>query len=385
MLARLVEDGLVDVRPGIARPPARGEHFVRAEARAATLTASTDTAPRRPGRKREAVPSPGLNAGRRGSRRGAPKLLVVTPPVRAPRRPRRGAGPGDPPRRPVRVPPLLRSGSSRRSQQGLSSSRMPTGAKSRRAGRSPTRSRAPASLPVPFRLPLEDRRAAIAALGSSPARAACAMLIPGVRRARPGCERLRGGSPSRAPTGSPVGAPRSSRAHAASSCASADVSPRSGAVRTSSVGAGRALGPFVAGLVEGVVDPRQRPRAGVGVDRLELPVRVGAAPGERSKRRNGSPAGSPSRRGRCSLASPPSRWPTPDRSLGQARAGARRRWTKGSAVCRRSSGSEPVRRPAPLRRARRRAAEQRDDAVDVDHQQGLGRRSIVMLARSVFS
>ena len=35
-------------------------------------------------------------------------------------------------------------------------------------------------------------------------------------------------------------------------------------------------GPVVAGRVEGVVDPGQRPLARVGVDRVELPVRVGA-------------------------------------------------------------------------------------------------------------
>jgi len=42
--------------------------------------------------------------------------------------------------------------------------------------------------------------------------------------------------------------------------------------------------PGVARLVEGVVDPRQRPRGGVGADRLELPVRVRRAPGLRRRR-----------------------------------------------------------------------------------------------------
>ena len=85
-----------------------------------------------------------------------------------------------------------------------------------------------------------------------------------------------------------------------STCAS--VIPTAGSVAISSVGPGGAGRPLVAVVVVSVVDPRQRAvRAGVGVDRGELPVGVpAAAPGRRSG--GASRAGAPSRYGRCSSA-----------------------------------------------------------------------------------
>ena len=130
----------------------------------------------------------------------------------------------------------------------------------------------------------------------------------------------------------------------------ARVRPRSGSVCTSSVGAARASRPLVAGVVERVVDPGQRPLAGVRVDRVELPVRVRASDRareaqERQRRRQPEQM-------RQVLVGPllPAAGPHELEQRPTAQAGERRRWTKGSGVCRRSNGrtrsSRCRRRPA---------------------------------------
>ena len=122
-----------------------------------------------------------------------------------------------------------------------------------------------------------------------------------------------------------------------------DVSPRSGSVCTSSVGAARAAAHSLAGVVERVVDPRERPpggdmrrsrRASSGRWRVRG---AGAACGSSGE---GSPAGRPSRPRQvfAGLLLPAAR-PHELEQRAPARAGERRRWPKGSGVCRRSHGS----------------------------------------------
>ena len=95
-------------------------------------------------------------------------------------------------------------------------------------------------------------------------------------------------------------------------------------------------GPGIAGLVETVVEPRQGPRSGVGVDRVELPVPARGAFRRRSPRRR-SPlalgarsAGTAARwaarvvRGGIRWRAPPSRCTRRARRSRPARAGERR-------------------------------------------------------------
>ena len=113
----------------------------------------------------------------------------------------------------------------------------------------------------------------------------------------------------------------SARAQSASSCASVAVRPRSGAVWTSSVGAGRAAAQCVAGVVEGVVDPRQCSRAGIVLDRSR--ASSARCRGPASARSAGTAGPRAGRAGAAGIRrpSPPSRWPTRGRS--RARASSR--------------------------------------------------------------
>ena len=123
-------------------------------------------------------------------------------------------------------------------------------------------------------------------------------LRRGARRARRPARRGRRAEDARRPS-----AARPRRCRLGDAAAAVDQPDRGGSVGTSSVAPGRCAAHCVARLVERVVDPGQRPlRAGVGVDRRELPVRVLAAPGfGRSSGRVAAP-GSPARAGRWSLA-----------------------------------------------------------------------------------
>ena len=199
------------------------------------------------------------------------------------------------------------------------------------------------SLPVRFR-PRRSRDVAARALrrraagraGSAPGRA---------RR-----------SPSRCPSAATLTAAGSSRAHASSSCASRDVSPCSGAVLTSSVGAGARLRPRVAGRVEGVVDPGQRPLA----RRRRRSPRASSGRGSLRPRRGGEaeerqPRGQSEQVGEVLVGLLlPAAGPDQLEMRRPGRAGERRRWTKGSGVCRRSNGRSP-----PASRARPRTARSR--------------------------
>ena len=107
----------------------------------------------------------------------------------------------------------------------------------------------------------------------------------------------------------PASAPSSS-----SSSASRDVSPCSGRVCTSRVGAGAGGGPVVTGWAEGVVDPRQRAAGGVALDRVELPVGVCAPDGPLRSAGTAGRAAGRAGGGGARWPSPPSRWPRPARS-----------------------------------------------------------------------
>ena len=109
----------------------------------------------------------------------------------------------------------------------------------------------------------------------------------------------------------------SASAHSFKRAASRWVRPCSGSVCTSSVGAARRAAQRVAGVVERVVDPRQRARAGVArrspssfqcalVDRAR-PRALEAQERQLPRAGRAGAAGTP-------RPSPPSRWPTPDRT-----------------------------------------------------------------------
>ena len=169
------------------------------------------------------------------------------------------------------------------------------------------------------------------------------------------------------------------------------MSPCSGSVHTKSVGAGRS--------------PAHSWHASLKASSIQASGRFPAyasmaasfqcallRPGERSKRRNGSPRAARAGAAGAPLPAPPSRSPRPGRSPLPGRAGVRPRWPKGSAVCLRSSGRCPPpgdhlgRNSAPRACPRRPwDAEQRDDPVDVDHQQGLSRGSHHLDSKTVFS
>ena len=177
--------------------------------------------------------------------------------------------------------------------------------------------------------------------------------------------------------------------------ASRDVSPSSGTVRTSSVGAARSPAhSWHASLKASSIQASGR-MPGVGVDGRELPVGVGCVPASARSAGTGSPAGSPSRCGRCSSARS-SQPLAHTRSKCSARleqvCGGGGRKEVGYAVDRvegaLAGARGPGRRPgaAPLSGG----PEQRDDPVDVDHQQGLlgGSGMLVRLAcrsETVFS
>ena len=92
----------------------------------------------------------------------------------------------------------------------------------------------------------------------------------------------------------------SARTQRSSVCASGSVIPLRGRRVHEQRGAFARGRPRVTGVVERVIDPRQRPTAGIGFNRVELPMGVGE-PHERSKLRWGN-LGRPSRWGRYSLA-----------------------------------------------------------------------------------
>ena len=122
------------------------------------------------------------------------------------------------------------------------------------------------------------------------------------------------------------------------------MSPSEGSVSTSSVGADRSLGPGVAGLVECVVDPRQRAHSGVGVDCVQLPMAIRDRPAPWGRARSAGTAAQ--RAGRADAAgtprpSPPSRYTRPGHRPRRGSAGAWWPPMRGSGGCRRSRGTNP--------------------------------------------
>ena len=200
---------------------------------------------------------------------------------------------------------------------------------------------APAAAPAGGRL-----RALFAGAGSYgaavseaiPARLAAAAPLPATRRRAErrlapalGCGRL------------PVRAARSGRPLAQPLVLALGQPVRRGSVATSSVGLLPAAAQPLAGVVEAVVHPRQRPplRRSARSPRASSARR--AFPGSRSKLRYGSPAGRPSSRGRCSSAR--SSQPLAHTRLVQlwpAQAGVRPPWPKGNGPCRRPRAGSPA-------------------------------------------
>ena len=181
-------------------------------------------------------------------------------------------------------------------------------------------------------------------------------------------------------------------AHVATSCASLEVSPRSGAVWTSSVGAGRARAQaWQASLNASSIQAsgREFPRAPRSLPASSGRCLIGARPASARSAGTADPSGGRAGAAGIRRPSPPSRWPTRGRSPRPAprrwlAAARERKWGMPSIVCREPSGAasgvalfpDPLPPDPDLRaRAPREAwtgeAEQRDDPVDVDHQQGL--------------
>ena len=154
----------------------------------------------------------------------------------------------------------------------------------------------------------------------------------------------------------------SARAHCASLLASREVRPTCGSVWTSSVGAVRARAH--ASQAESSASSIHARACSPAYASIASSFQCAFEPagGARSCARSAGTAAPMAARaggGGVRRRAPPSRWPKPGRTEPTALAGVRRLWTKGSGVCRRSSGRS--RRPVDRRAFRRRAGAPRTE------------------------